>query len=358
MVALAQMVDVTPQAISVYERGESTPRPEVLAKISTALNVPRHRFFVKSPQHSGGAVFYRSLAAATKTQRRAAEQRFFWLKEITGELSKDVVLPTVCLPKEGSTSAESLAGDELERIALDVRRTWNLGDGPISNIVWLLENKGVVVARFPLGATDLDAFSQWAVVEGERRPYMVLNSEKASCVRSRFDASHELGHLVLHSSLERQLSRSAEFQLLESQAHRFAGAFLLPASSFGQEYTGAGLDSLLNLKARWRVSIGMMIRRARDLQFISQEEERRLWINYSRRGWRTREPLDDSLPVEVPRLLPRVLEALQATGVTGSALRDRFALSPTDLEALTGTPASNFDDPTALAPVIRLRPKA
>lgn len=62
MVALAQMVDVTPQAISVYERGESTPRPEVLAKISTALNVPRHRFFVKSPQHSGGAVFYRSLA--------------------------------------------------------------------------------------------------------------------------------------------------------------------------------------------------------------------------------------------------------------------------------------------------------
>jgi Zn-dependent peptidase ImmA (M78 family) len=358
MVALAQMVDITPQAISTYERGESTPRPEVLAKISTVLNVPRSRFFARPMEEdSEGAVFYRSLAAATKTQRRAAERRFSWLKEIVSELADEVLLPPVRCPNEYSSRKEALSSEEIEQTALNIRRAWNIGDGPISNIVWLLENNGIIVARLALGAAELDAFSQWALCRGERRPYMILNAEKASCARSRFDASHELGHLVLHSEHRNALTRGTDFNRLEDQAHRFAGAFLLPAASFAAEYAGPTLDSLLALKERWRVSVGMMIRRARDLEFIGSEAERRLWINYSRRGWRTREPLDDVLLPETPRLLPRVLEALAEAGCSGPVLRDRFALSPTDIAALTGAPASHFDDPTALAPVIHLRPR-
>ena len=46
---------------------------------------------------------------------------------------------------------------EIEEIATDVRRFWNLGDGPISNVTLLLENNGAIVTRTEMGADNLDA---------------------------------------------------------------------------------------------------------------------------------------------------------------------------------------------------------
>ena len=92
--------------------------------------------------------------------------------------------------------------------------------GPIADVVELLESHGVVVIRLPLDSADVDAFS----LPFPDHPVVVLGSDKTDRARSRFDGAHELGHLVMHGE---QIWGIKE---VETQAHQFAAAFLMPAN--------------------------------------------------------------------------------------------------------------------------------
>ncbi len=106
------------------------------------------------------------------------------------------------------------------------------------------------------------------------------------------------------------LAKKADVATVESQAHRFAGAFLLPSTSFDEDFFAASLDALCTMKPKWKTSIGTMIMRGRQTNLLSEETARRLWIAYNRRGWRKVEPLDDQLPPEEPAVLRRSYELL------------------------------------------------
>jgi Zn-dependent peptidase ImmA (M78 family) len=225
----------------------------------------------------------------------------------------------------------------IEDAAMAARRFWKMQDGPISNVVWLLENRGCIVSRFELHAATLDAFSTIDPVS--ERPYIILSADKGSAARSRFDVAHELGHLLLHKRVSQSLFNQHEkFKLIENQAHRFASAFLLPAATFSDEFYSHTLDSLRSLKERWRVSIGAMIKRAGQLDLISEDAERRLWVNMGRRNWRTKEPLDDVLEPEKPRLLKRCIEVLVEKGL----------MSSQDLPLMLGISAGDIENLAAL----------
>src|SRR6476646_6900902 len=77
--------------------------------------------------------------------------------------------------------------------------------------------RATAAGRSPGGSVD--AFS----VRFTRRPLILLTDDKSNYVRSRFDAAHELGHLVMHAKADPN-DRS-----IERQAHDFAASFLLPA---------------------------------------------------------------------------------------------------------------------------------
>lgn len=357
-VDLAKLVGVTPQAIAAYEGGTFTPRPEVAAKISAQLNVPMGRFFRSEWRATKGHVYFRSRTAATKAARTAAGRLFDWMKEAVASLEEFVELPPVTFPE--TSEARGLANiddDEIEAAAVRLRRAWNMGDGPIGNMVSLLENHGAFVSRFALGAAELDAFSEW---HGEPpRPFVVLGADKESAARSRLDAAHELGHLCVHRSLSvADLSNLQNHGRLEGQAFRFGAAFLLPEVSFAAELVSPTLDRLVTLKARWKVSIGMMIKRIEHLGLLDKDGVTRLWINYSRRGWRQREPLDDQLPIEQPRLAPMIIRTIvEHTGESGQAIAERLQLAPVDLSDFFALPSSFFEDQSAMRPVVHLRPR-
>jgi Zn-dependent peptidase ImmA (M78 family) len=83
-------------------------------------------------------------------------------------------------------------------------------------------------------------------------PRVTLGTDKNDRARSRFDAAHELGHLVMHGD---QIWGLPE---IEKQAHAFAAAFLMPAEDIREELP-ATVDwpKLFNLKRRWpRCSCG------------------------------------------------------------------------------------------------------
>lgn len=331
---LAEMLGMSPQAISSYEKGHKNPIPEVAEAIAKTLNVPLNFFMRPVAFPTDRPVFYRSMSTATQKARDRAEGRLHWLEDLSGHLSKIVEFPMINLPDFGVPDDPSLLSDEdIEHIAEDARKFWNMSDGPIANMVFLLENQGVVVARDNLGDVKLDSLSTFG-----DRPYVMIGTDKGTAVRWRYDAAHELGHLLLHRKLNpKALTRGTEFNLIEKQAHRFAAAFLLPMAPFADAFFSASLDILRAIKPHWRVSILMMILRARDGNLISEDHKLRLIQNYHRRRWSRNEPLDDSLEAEEPSLLRKAVHlTLDAGALSGGQFADTVALAPTDIESLCG----------------------
>ena len=233
---------------------------------------------------------------------------------IDAYLREFVNFPKINIPKfDMPRDPKQISNKQIEEIAIETRRFWSIPDGePIDNMVSLLEQNGYVIARDELGAEKLDAFSDVNQLDLNSTQYIILGSDKNISVRSRFDAAHEYAHLILHSNIDKSyLNRTVEYKLIEEQAHRFAGAFLLPANAFAIDFYSANLDALLALKPKWKISIAMMIKRSEDLNFITSEQARWLWINLSKRGWKLKEPLDDEIEIEQPLLLKRAIELLE-----------------------------------------------
>ena len=336
-VTLSELTGISQQAISQYQTGQASPGREALRLIATAVNLPEHFFTLAPREMDNGAVFYRSMSSATKGARARAERRFTWLRDIVNYLSQFVELPAANLPDLRLPSDPLLlSNDDVENAAEEVRRYWGLRDAPIANMVLLLENQGVVLARDALGAESLDSLSTFAT--SEQRPYIVLGTDKGTPVRWRFDAAHELGHVVLHKNLDyNRLSRPEHFKMIEQQAHRFAAAFLLPLGAFEDDLFGANLDNFSSLKLKWKTSIAMMIMRVSQANLISETSQQRLWINYSRRGWKRSEPYDETMDIEEPRLLRRSFELVLSHGAqTPEDVVSSLALTATDIETLSG----------------------
>ena len=280
---------------------------------------------------------WRSNTTATKFARDRAESRYEWLREIVDYFSgyfdmPALNIPTIKLPED----FREITHEMIDAAASECRNFWGLGSLPVPNLVLLLENNGVIVSRGKLNADGLDAFSEWLPQD---YPYVFLGSDINVCVRSRFDASHELGHLILHRAVtKKQYGKPEDFKLLEKQAHRFAAAFLLPKDQFFKELWAPTLDAFASLKCRWKASIKGMIVHSHRYGLLSDTQYQRTMINYNRR-WKNGEPLDDSLPVESPRLLMRCAEMLVSEGIKSKEqIACDLPFSAHDIEELVGLP--------------------
>lgn len=336
---LAEELSVSRQAVTNYENGKNTPQPDVLNELATILGVPASHFLRDYKPQSLATVFFRSLVTTPQYVRASAEQKLSWLKRIVAYLEEYIVFPETTVPRVNDSDPLRVSTTEIEQLAQQTRRDWGIGDGPIASVSQLLESRGIVMSRFPLLDRRIDGFSEW---KAEERPYIVLNADKDSASRSRFDAAHELGHLVLHGAVA-ESGKWAQ-KALEEQAHRFASAFLLPAESFTRDFYVPNLDIFMAMKEKWRVSVKSMVYRCVSLGIVDDDMKRRLWIDYSRRGWQSGEPLDNTFP-EKPRFLERSIEMLVGEGgQTPQDVLDALAMSSTDVTELAGLRPSFFGD--------------
>lgn len=332
-ISLADMAGLGQATISQYEKGAQKPRQENLDKLAELLNVPPAFFLKPLDIEKPERLFYRSMSAATKASRDRAEARYGWALETMAYLLEYFDFPTLRLPElEIPDDHRDIADRQIEFFAEQLRAHWTLGDGPVANMVRTLESNGIPVWRTAFEANTLDAFSEYRLPH----PIVVLSSDKQNYYRSRFDAAHELGHLVMHRQVDQSLLRkAADFKLIENQAHRFAGALLLPAVAYSNEVWAPTIDAFRALKPRWNASIGFQIRRCQDLGLVNEQQSKRLWINLSRRGWRKREPLDDSTVAEKPNLIRQSIEMLVKEGVkTREQVAIDLCLAATDIEKL------------------------
>jgi Zn-dependent peptidase ImmA (M78 family)/DNA-binding XRE family transcriptional regulator len=334
---LGDLIGVSRQAVSAYERGDKLPEPSTFQKISEVLGQPVN-FFINPDSSrfgSAGAKFYRKFGPETLRRNEAAAVLGDWFVQTVKYFDGFVNYPVPMLPENApKNSSVRYEIDEINEIALSLRRLWGLGPGPISNVLALLESKGIVVCRYEMQGENVEAFSFW----NGHRPFVFMASEKEAGVRRRYDLAHELGHLVLHRWVEQSdLEDRPTLKAIEREADKFAGAFLLPSTSFPNEVYTTRLDAFVPLKERWKVSIQAMVFRCRDLDLIDDDQALNLYKQISFRRWRKNEPLDDprKIPIEQPRLLKRAVELVLESGKKHPEdILNELALSAGWIEAL------------------------
>jgi len=339
---LARMVGVKSQTISAYEKEKGTPSPQIMQDLADRLGFPM-TFFTREPRpEEATPIFWRASNTATRMAQGRAESRLDWLKDVVHYLNKFFDFPRPNLPSVDLPSDfRTISPEQIEAAADACRRLWGLGDGPLSSVVGLMESNGVITAQIEVCADKLDAFSQWSE---DGTPYVVLGVDKASGARRFFDASHELGHLVMHRGVDRtRVNDTGDWKLLENQAHRFASALLMPEASFRREVWVASLDTFAALKPRWRTSIQAMVMRCTDLGMVSADQKGFLYRELTMRGWRKREPHDDTLSMEGPSLIPSGIRMLVDAGVRRpDQILAELALPAAELEELTDMPRGYY----------------
>jgi Zn-dependent peptidase ImmA (M78 family) len=224
-----------------------------------------------------------------------------------------------------------------------LRQYWTIGEKPISHMVKLLESKGVRVFSLAESTRAVDAFSCWRNDE----PYIFLNTYK-SAEHGRFDAAHELAHLVLHKHGGPQQGRSAEVE-----AHMFAASFLMPhADVVATIPFVAALDQIVRAKRRWGVSVAPLAYRLHKMRIVSDWQYRTFCIQINRKYGKN-EP--DGLLRERSSIWPKVLTDLWKEGVSRNQIAAQLDLPNEEMENLLFGLTGDIGAPTqrVAKPILR-----
>ena len=339
---LAKELDVKRQTISMYETGKiSAPEFSKVQKMSQILGFPID-FFLSDDLDSvkfSKSVYFRSLLTTGKKYRSEQELKISIVSTIYAYLSEYINFQKPNLP-------EIDIEDDIEDIALALRKCWNLGVGPINNLIFQSEQNGIIVTSFDTSTNDIDAFSQKVTFSNEDHYIIALSQNKNTAARLHFDVAHELGHILLHDWNDDIDSLSPEeFREREQEANDFASAFLLPKESFYNDIAAFAdkLDYYIELKRKWKVSVAAMIRRSKNLNLITYDKYQSLMRAMQKRGIRKFEPYDDVLITAKPSIFQTAIdmlingEVLTANDIV-KELSDEYNLSlyPEYIETLLG----------------------
>jgi Zn-dependent peptidase ImmA (M78 family)/DNA-binding XRE family transcriptional regulator len=339
---LADKIGLQRQTISMYENNKlNKPEISTILKMSSILEFPK-RFFMEQDDMElrVGSTYFRALLTTSKKYRNQQMLKVDFLAKLFNYLSEYIEFPQTSLPE--------LAYCDPQEAAKSLREFWNLGNKPIENIIYLIEQKGILVNEFEGDTDDIDAFSQLITIDGLEKYLVGYSKNKSTASRIHFDIAHELGHMLLHEwSEDIETLTKEEFKQKENEANIFASEFLLPKDEFIKD-VGVYADNLafyVELKKKWKVSISAMIRRSYTLGLISNETYQQLMRSMQKKGIKKHEPLDDVLITSKPSLLRTAVEMLLQENVLTAkefleelSYNHNFSLESYEIERLLDLP--------------------
>jgi len=316
---LAEKAQLTALTLTRLEAGE-TPEPgsDTVRALAQALSYPTEFFYLSDSEAlDTEAVSFRSLSSLTARQRDAALGAGDLAFELHEWVADRFELPAVQLldlrDEDPTAAAEAL------------RSHWGMGTKPVEHMIKLLESKGVRVFSLAEQHKHVDAFSCWR----GNVPYIFLNTFK-SAERSRFDAAHELGHLVLH--VHGMTNGGGN---VERDADKFASAFLISRGDLiGHLGRVGSLAQLVSAKKRWGVSVAALARTGFDAGLISDWHYRDLCKQMSSLGYRTNEP--QGLDREKSVLWKMIFDELWKDGITKDRIAAELHIPLDEIESLVG----------------------
>lgn len=292
--AFARRIGTSQSNLSKIENGELDLTEEQLKKLEDFSVC----FFTRNYNSPVKKLFYRKLASVSKTTIYKFEARLTLFSNIVRRLLEEASIPENKVP---FIDAEEFNFD-FERIAMEMRLALDVPKGSIDEIVSILERSGVIVHFFDYdfiteSNRKFDGVSTY--VDGV--PVILIN-DKIPNSRKVFTIAHELGHLVMHFDYIIHPDRD-----IESEANKFASAFLAPKAEAKKEFKNFNLNRLFYLKTLWRISAAAILYRAREIENISDDWYRKCMVWLSK--YRKKEPYE--FDINKPVLLNKLIEALE-----------------------------------------------
>jgi Zn-dependent peptidase ImmA (M78 family)/DNA-binding XRE family transcriptional regulator len=320
---------VSAQAIGKYERDEDMPSSRVLIALAAALNVTED-YLLSEDELALEGVDFRKKAGTSAREEATLEARAIHMLE--RYLTVEDLLQMRSVDWEQPRSAPYPVADmrDAEDAARSVREDWGLGNDHIPQLAELLEERGIKILSLDLDEIDGLAAKVRRKDRGVARVIVIKRSTWSE--RKRFNLAHELGHMVIAPS-----GGVDE----EKAAHRFAGAFLMPADALrveiGANRSSISIGELVALKKRFGVSVQALTYRCKDLGIINQAVFSRLFKIFTERGWRTApfEEPETMLPdLEEPKRFERLCYRALAERVIGEArAAELLGISVRELDA-------------------------
>jgi Zn-dependent peptidase ImmA (M78 family)/transcriptional regulator with XRE-family HTH domain len=315
---LAEKVGLTTRMVSEYEKERCTsqPKEQTIQAFSVALRYPVDFFFADESVENVLVedVSFRSLKSMKASQQHSAIGAGSIGVFINDYLNTKFNLYDVDIP--------NLSGIEPEVAATIIRNDWNLGNQSISHVISLLEKHGVRVFSLDEQTLAVDAFSFWK----DGIPYVFLNTQKSG-ERSRFDAAHELGHLILHRN---EIPQGKD---VEKEADQFASCLLMPKDTIlplsGRYFS---VQDILKLKKKWNVSAMALIVQMKNTGVLSEWQYKSLIIEASKMGLRTKEI--DGIANEKSKLIQTIMENLKTKGIGVSDIARELKLPLDEVTSL------------------------
>jgi len=272
--------DVSKQSLSNYENGKRKPDSKILLRLSKELSV-KPDFFFRDNNVQLQNFEYRRKAALGIRDREMIEEKSKEQLESYIELESFLdISPKFINPVK---SSQICSFEDAEIASQILRAKWNLGSGPIKNLIETLESKEIKILL-------IDAKNEFDGLAGyyDTIPLIVINNIISDLVRKRMTVAHELGHLLL--SLHNNITPKDK----ESYCFRFGGAFLIPREmmfkELGENRSQLTLNELIHLKEEYGISIQGLARRAKELNIITPSYYKSFCIWINRNGMKKNEP--------------------------------------------------------------------
>ena len=305
------------QALQRLETEEAEPDSETVSLLSKALKVTSDYFFRESTVTLEDLRFRKLKKLPVKEQEKVKAntidflERYLELEDILGIDNQISFSPKSYPIKEMS---------DVEKAAVDLRKSWKLGEDPLPNIVEMLEENNIKV--YLLNADK--SFSGMSTILNDKIGVIVLNqNEEIPVVRRRFSALHELAHLYLDLSPfdEKEAEKMCDY---------FAAAMLLPASkikdALGEKRTKIVMKELYIIAGQYGISLSAIAYRAFSLEIISASYHKFFMINYNR--FKTKEKefsvyAGEELPIRFLQLLIRAVAEEVISTTKAAALNNQ-----------------------------------
>lgn len=291
--AVAAAAGITQGMISKAENGVIDLSSDQIERIATFLRYPTALFYEPGRARVVGSacLYHRKRKTLPKRVLKALNARMELRLIASRRLLRDIDIDA---ERMFHTMDPDEYGQSPEEVARALRAGWRISDGCIPNMTALIESAGGVIIQSDFGTHKLMGMSCW---ERGAQPLFYLNS-RMSTADLRWTLAHELGHLTMHA-----VPPTGD---PEAQADAFAGEFLAPRSLIVSELRRLTFDRLFPLKMSWRLSIKALIVRAERTGAIDYEAARRLYKQYSAKGYNTDEPYP--LSPEPPTLVSAAID--------------------------------------------------
>lgn len=296
MKELADLVQITPMAISYYEKGERRPDMQTIKALAKALHVRVTDFLANRDSNLVFCheEFRKNSKMSVKQQefvREEVEEYFGRFYQMVNILSGEV------LPEHPQLHVLELT-DGAEENSSRMRAQLELSkDGPIGNLIEILENKGILVYLCDIENDDFSGMN--GTVNG--RPYIIIN-KNMTAERIRSTIAHEMAHLMF------KWPQDMKDKDVEKMANAISGSFLFPDSDVRRELgikRSAITNDMIEVCKEYGISMSMLVMRANKTGIINDYVARNFYINASKAGWRKHEP--SRIKGESPRLFHQLV---------------------------------------------------